>query len=108
MGEKNSHTIPVSSLRLTTQPESYMKELGIKKDYTAMTLLAFIFGVASTFCVSLSAFRLYTIKTSSHLTSSSTMDIMSSPSEPKQLARTRKPYQKIQSQDPDEIRVADR
>ena len=103
--EKSSHNIPVSSLRVTTRPESYMKELGIKKDYTSMTFLAFILGVACTCCVSLSVFRLYTIKTTSQLTSSSTMDIMSSPSEPRHLARKNKPYQKIQSQDPDEIRM---
>ena len=104
--EKNNHNIPVSSLRVTTRPESYMKELGIKKDYTSMTFLAFILGVACTFCISLSGFRLYTIKTSSQLTSSSTMDIMASPSESRQLARKSKPYQKIKSQDPDEVRLA--
>ena len=85
-----------------------MKELGIKKDYTSMTFLAFILGVACTFCVSLSGFRLYTIKTSSHLTSSSTMDIMASPSESRQIARKSKPYQKIKSQDPDEVGVAEK
>ena len=52
--EKNSHKIPVSSLRVTTRPESYMKELGNKKDYTSLTLLAFFLGVASTFCITLS------------------------------------------------------
>ena len=58
-----------------------MKELGIKKDYTLLTLLAFVLGDACTFCVTLSAFRLYKIKTSPQLTLSSTMDIMTSPSE---------------------------
>ena len=82
-----------------------MKELGIHKDYTLLTLLASVLGVAFTFCVTLSVFRLYKIKTSSQLTSSSTMDIMSSPSEPRQLVRKKKPYQQIQSYDPDEIRV---
>ena len=61
-----------------------------------------------TTCMTLSAFRLYRIKTSSQLTSSSTMDVMSSPSEQRQLVRKTKTYQKIQIHDPDEIRFNDK
>ena len=60
-----------------------------------------------TTCMTLSAFRLYRIKTSSQLTSSSTMDVMSSPSEQRQLVRKTKTYQKNQIYDPDEIRFND-
>lgn len=106
--QKNRHRIPVSSLRVTTHAEDYMKGLGIKKDYTTLTLITFVLGVSCTCCVTLSVFRLYKIKQSGRLTSSSTMDILNSTSEPRQLSRKHKPYQKIQSQDPDEIRIVDR
>ena len=35
---RNSHKIPVSSLEVTTRPQSYMVQLGIVTDYTAIVL----------------------------------------------------------------------
>ena len=34
--DKNSHKIPISKLEIRTRPKSYMVQLGIVKDYTAI------------------------------------------------------------------------
>ena len=39
---KNSNKIPISMLRVTTRPESYMEGLGIVKDYTAIIAGVFL------------------------------------------------------------------
>ena len=34
--DKSSHKLPISKLELRTRPQSYMVQLGIVKDYTAI------------------------------------------------------------------------
>ena len=41
--DKNKHKIPISRLHLETRPESYMVQLGIVKDYTAIIAGSFRF-----------------------------------------------------------------
>jgi hypothetical protein len=84
--KKNSHVIPVSSLRVTTRPESYMHQLGIQKDYTAITAVVVVLGLATTSCVGMSMFRLYRFKCSIQSDSISTKEMIVSPSEPDRLA----------------------
>lgn len=88
--KKNKHIIPVSSLRLTTRPESYMHQLGIVKDYTAMTAVVVVLGLFTISCLSLTLFRVYRFKAifecSLQSDSMSTKDMIVSPSEPDSLA----------------------
>lgn len=94
--KKNKHIIPVSSLRLTTRPESYMHQLGIVKDYTAITAVVVVLGLFSVSCISLTLFRVYRFKAifqcSLPSDSISTKDMMIvSPSEPESITST-SPY----------------
>jgi len=94
--KKNKHIIPVSSLRLTTRPESYMHQLGIVKDYTAITAVVVVLGLFSFSCLSLTLFRVYRFKAifqcSLQSDSISTKDMMIvSPSEPESITST-SPY----------------
>lgn len=84
--KKKSHVIPVSSLRVTTRPESYMYQLGIQKDYTAITVVVAMLGLATVSCISMSMFRLYRFKCSIQSDSISTKEMIISPSEPDSLA----------------------
>ena len=83
--KKNSHVIPVSSLRVTTRPESYMHQLGIQKDYTAITVVVAMLGMATVSCISITMFRLYRFKCSIQSDSISTKEMIISPSEPDSL-----------------------
>jgi len=94
--KKNKHIIPVSSLRLTTRPESYMHQLGIVKDYTAITAVVVVLGLFSFSCISLTLFRVYRFKAifqcSLQSDSISTKDMMIvSPSEPESITSS-SPY----------------
>ena len=80
--QKTSHVIPVSVLRVTTRPESYMHQLGINKDYTALTVVVVVLGMVTLSCISLTIFRLYRFKYSMEADSLSTKEMIISPSEP--------------------------
>ena len=80
--QKTSHVIPVSALRVTTRPESYMHQLGINKDYTALTVVVVVLGMVTLSCVSITIFRLYRFKYSMEEDSLSTKEMIISPSEP--------------------------
>ena len=83
--QKTSHVIPVSVLRVTTRPESYMHQLGINKDYTALTAVVVVLGMVTLSCISLTIFRLYRFKYSIEADSLSTKEMIISPSEPDSL-----------------------
>ena len=80
--QKTSHVIPVSALRVTTRPESYMHQLGINKDYTALTVVVVVLGLVTLSCISITIFRLYRFKYSMEADSISTKEMIISPSEP--------------------------
>ena len=80
--QKTSHVIPVSALRVTTRPESYMHQLGINKDYTALSVVVVVLGMVTLSCVSITIFRLYRFKYSMEEDSLSTKEMIISPSEP--------------------------
>ena len=79
--KKSSHIIPVSSLVVTTRPESYMNQLGIVKDYTAIIAVSLILGLMSSSCIALSFYRFYQFRCSIQSDSISTKEMIVSPSE---------------------------
>ena len=83
--KKRSHVIPVSALRVTTRPESYMHQLGINKDYTALTVVVVVLGLATLSCTTITMVRLYRFKYSMEADSLSTKEMIISPSEPDSL-----------------------
>jgi len=74
---RNSHQVKISSLLVTTKQEDYIKEYGIRKNYSAIILLATIVGLLVTLCVVVMVLRICRIKNISQLTSSSSNILLS-------------------------------
>ena len=62
-----------------------MHQLGINKDYTALTVVVVVLGLVTLSCVSITIFRLYRFKYSMEEDSLSTKEMIISPSEPDSL-----------------------
>lgn len=86
--DKNSHKIPISKLEIRTRPKSYMVQLGIVKDYTAIVAVVLVLGLAGFSCIALTVFRLYRFRCLVMTESLDTKNIMSaSPSEAESWTR---------------------
>ena len=79
--KKNNHVIPISELLVTTRPESYMHQLGIRKDFTALSVVIIVLMGASIACVCVSVPRFYRVKCAIQSDTMSTKGIILSPSE---------------------------
>ena len=79
---RNNHSVPVSSLMVTTQSQDFIKEQGIRKNYTAIIMLSLIGTVLCSLCCAVLVCRVLSLRNMSfsQLTASSSNIILDSPS----------------------------
>ena len=79
---RNNHSVQVSSLLVTTKSQDFIKEQGIKKNYTAIVMLSLIGTALCSLCCAVLVCRVFSLRNMSfsQLTASSSNILLDSPS----------------------------